>query len=262
MVSAPGSGRKVEAHPRSTSEPSRRLTVHLEANPLVEPQRVRVRDQFDIARARSGCACRDVVDEQSADSQSHRIRLHKQVIELAPAVPDRQHHREAKTAPCSVDGNSHDVHPRLPDAAARSHPDSPQAARWTPPIHPRSDAGAPPERMPHPAGHPESAPPQPHLSKLSRARTTTTTVKECLLRFPSFMVRGMTGTRRQRVGGGPATMSTSVRRPSRAGMRSVKESEEAGGRAPPKRRRVEAHHLHSPSHGPHRGREHRCRTGP
>jgi hypothetical protein len=56
-------------------------------------------------------------------------------------------------------------------------------------------------------------------------------------------------------------MPASVRRPSRAGMRSVKEAEEAGGRAPPERRRVEAHHLHSPSHGPHRGREHCCRTG-
>ena len=107
MVSAPRSRRQFEAHPRSTSEPSGRLTGHLEANPLVEPQRVRIRDHIDIARARSSCACRDVVDEQSADSQSHRIRLHKQIIELAPAVPDRQHHREAKTPPCSVDGNSH-----------------------------------------------------------------------------------------------------------------------------------------------------------
>ena len=47
------------------------------------------------------------MDEHPTDSRAHPIGLDEQVIELASAVLDRQHHREAEKTPGSVDGHPH-----------------------------------------------------------------------------------------------------------------------------------------------------------
>jgi len=60
-----------------------------------------------MPRTRNCGAGHDVVDEQPADAQPHRIRLDEKIVELASATPDREHHREAEKAPASIDRNSH-----------------------------------------------------------------------------------------------------------------------------------------------------------
>jgi hypothetical protein len=53
------------------------------------------------------CSRCEIVDENATDAAPHRLWLDEEVIELAPAVVDRQYRRETESPSCRIDGNTH-----------------------------------------------------------------------------------------------------------------------------------------------------------
>ena len=114
-TSASAVTRQIKTHPDARPEPSRSLTGRLEADPLVEPHRVRVRDHIDMGHTGCNRAGHDVVDKQSANPESHRFRLDEQIVELPSAGVGRLHDGEAEAPLRCIDRHSYaPVCDRLP----------------------------------------------------------------------------------------------------------------------------------------------------
>jgi len=79
----------------------------VEAEPRVEPERVRVRDHVDVAGSGGVCSRREIVDKNATDAPPHPLWLDEEVIKLAPAVVDRQYRRKPEPPSGSIDGNTY-----------------------------------------------------------------------------------------------------------------------------------------------------------
>jgi hypothetical protein len=53
------------------------------------------------------CSRREIIDKNATDAAPHPLWLNEEVIELAPAVMDRQYRRKPETPSRSVDGNTY-----------------------------------------------------------------------------------------------------------------------------------------------------------
>src|SRR5262245_3851500 len=96
---------QIESHTDAGPESRCHLPGDLEPDPLVEAQCVRIRDDVDMARS-GGCSSgRHIANEKATDSKAHRIRLHEQIVELAAAIDDLSHTREAEVPPRGVHRN-------------------------------------------------------------------------------------------------------------------------------------------------------------